>query len=60
MCALKSKCMSEMNFPAIWRPKFQSFSARYPADCANGTKTQSLGKNGSREKCSDKSLVGII
>ena len=25
MCALKSKSVSEMHFPATWRPKFQNF-----------------------------------
>ena len=37
-----------MHFPRIWRSKF--------TDVANSKKTQSLGKNGCRQKCLDKSL----
>ena len=47
--ALKSKSVPEMHFPAIWRSKF--------TDLANSKKTQSLGKNGCRQKCLDKSLI---
>ena len=44
--------MPKMHFPGIWRSKF--------TDLANKTvkKTQSLGKNGRRQKCLDKSLQG--
>ena len=50
MYALKSKSVSEMHFPVIWRSKF--------TDLANRKKTtQSLGKNGCRQKCLDKSLL---
>ena len=47
--AMKSKSVPEMHFPAIWRSKF--------TDLANSKKTQSLGKNGCRQKCLDKSLI---
>ena len=47
--ALKSKSVPEMHFPVIWRSKF--------TDLANSKKTQSLGKNGCRQKCLDKSLT---
>ena len=46
--ALKSKSVPGMHFLVIWRSKF--------ADLANSKKTQSLGKNGCRKKCLDKSL----
>ena len=48
MYALKSKNVPEMHFPVIWRSKF--------TDLANSKKTQSLEKNGCRQKCLDKSL----
>ena len=48
--ALKSKSVSEMHFPTIWRSKF--------TDVANSKKTQFLGKNGCRQKCLNKSLPG--
>ena len=50
--ALKSKSVLEMHFQAIWRSKF--------TDLANSGKTQSLGKNGCRQKCLDKSLYIYI
>ena len=46
--ALKSKSVPEMHFTAIWKSKF--------TDLANSKKTQSLGKNGCRQKCLNKSL----
>ena len=45
-----------MPFPAIWRPKFQKGFPQCPTDSTNSKETQSLGKNGCREKCLDKSL----
>ena len=56
MCALKSKSVLEMPFPAIWRPKFQKGFPQCPTDSTNGKEIQSLGKIGCREKCLDKSL----
>ena len=50
--ALKSKIVSEIHFSAIWRSTF--------TDLANSKKTQSLGKNGCREKCLDKHLIIYI
>ena len=41
--------VSEMYFRTIWRPKFTDF--------VNSEKNQSLGKNGCRQKCLDKSLL---
>ena len=32
MCCLRSRNMSEIHFPAIWRPKFQKFSPWCPTD----------------------------
>ena len=49
MYALKSKSMSEMHFPVIWRSKF--------TDLAGSKKIQSLGKNGCRQKCFNKNLM---
>ena len=46
--ALKSKSVSEMYFPVILMSKFN--------DLVNSKKTQSLWKNGCRQKCLDKSL----
>ena len=46
--ALKSKSAWEMHFPAILISIFN--------DLVNSKKTQSLGKNGCRQKCLDKSL----
>ena len=47
----KSKKVSEIHFPTISRSKF--------TDLVNSKKTQSLGKNGCRQKCLDKTLVKI-
>ena len=52
MYALKSKSVLEMHFPATRRSKF--------ADSSNSKKTKSLGKNGYRQKCLDKSLNRYI
>ena len=40
--------VSEMYFTMIWRSKF--------TDLISSEKTESLGKNGCRQKCLDKSL----
>ena len=55
VCFEVKKCVG--NFPAIWRRKFQNFSSQCPTDSANSKGTQSLGKNGCREKILDKSLI---
>ena len=44
---LKSKGVSEMHFPGIWRSKVTDFASK---------KTQSLGKNDCKQKRLDKSL----
>ena len=44
MCALKAKGVSEMHFPAIWRPKFKNIFPWCPTDSANSKETKSLGK----------------
>ena len=44
--------VSKMHFPTIWRSKF--------TDLIKNEKTQSLGKNGCRQNCLDKSLVKYI
>ena len=49
MYLLKSKSVSKMYSPMIWRSKF--------TDLVNREKTQSLGKSGCRQKCLEKSLV---
>ena len=59
ICAVKSKSVSEMPFPAIWRPKFQKNSPWCPTDSTKSKETQSLGKNSCREKCLDKSLLTL-
>ena len=41
----------EMHFPVIWRPKFQTNQAV--------KKNKSLGKNGFRQKCLDKTLLSL-
>ena len=61
---LLSGRVSEKHFLAIWRPKFQGFSLWCPSwghfteimNKANGKETESLGENGGRQKCWDKSL----
>ena len=47
----------EMHFPLIWRSIFQKLSPWCPNNSANSKETQSFGKNRSREKCLDKSLL---
>ena len=46
-----------MHFPAIWGFIFQKFFHRCLTVSGNNKETQSLGKNGCREKCFDKSLL---
>ena len=53
-----------MHFLAVCRPKFQTFSLRClpwghptePLSYANSKETESLGENGCRQRCVDKSL----
>ena len=65
---LQSEKVSEINFPAIWRPKIQKISLRCPpserfmeiAIYANSKETQSLAKNSCRQNCLDKSLATLF
>ena len=65
---LQSEGVLEMHFPANWRPKFQKALLWYPpwgnlkeiVDQTNSKETESLRKNGCRQKCFDESLVYII
>ena len=61
---LQSERVSEMHFPAIWRPEFQNFLSLYTLGIPHGDsklsklqeKTGSIGENGCRQKCLDRSL----
>ena len=51
----------KMHFPAIWRPKFNNFpfgvyNGAIPWSQASSKETESLEKNGCRQKCLDKYL----
>ena len=50
VCSEVKKCV-EMHFPMIWRSK--------STDLVNCKKTQSLGKNGCRQKCLNESPIHI-
>ena len=52
MHTLKSKSVSEIYFPMIWRSKLTHL--------ANNKKNSIFGKNGCRQKCLDKSLPSQI
>ena len=65
---LQSEKVLEINFPAIWRPKIQKISLRFPpwkhfmeiVIYANSKETKSLAKNSCRQKCLDKNLATLF
>ena len=59
MCPLKSKSVSEMHFPAIWRIKFEKFFPWCPTDSANSKETQSLGKTAVEKSAWIKPYHGV-
>ena len=60
-CGLRSRNVSEMHFPAIWRPKFQKFSPWCPTDSASIIEfsfweKMAVEKSGCIKACIDSSL----
>ena len=62
---LQNKIQKKLHFQAIWRPNFQNLSIwcppwghpKQPLNYVRSKETESLGKNGCRQKYLDKSLL---